>query len=233
MIKFLFLGRRAPGLTRQAAQSHLRTVHGRMVVLPPADAGAMPAYYVQNHVVDGGYPAGDGPHAIERDLVTELHFESMAAMQAAVATPYYLEHLRPDEPRFVHDPSVVRLNVTPRTIVEGPRAPAKLFVFASRAPGLDDDCWQAARDGMTNAMAAWDGVVALADNAVAAPPHGERFVDSVVEAWFEDPAAAMAAAARAPRLFDADGIDRDRSLTIVAEEFTEERLRELLTDRHL
>lgn len=230
MIKFFFLGRRAPGLTRQAAQTHLRNVHGRMVVLPPPDAGALPAYYVQNHVVDGIYPAGDGPHAIERDLVTEVNFESMPAMQAALATPYYLETLSPDEPRFVHNPSVVRLNLAPHTIVEGARTSAKLFVFVSRTPDLDDDRWTVIREGIADTMRNWDGIAALTENVVAPPPHGQRFVDSVFEAWFDGHAAAMAAASRVPALFDADGIDRDRSLTIVAEEFTEERLRSLLAE---
>jgi hypothetical protein len=225
MIKFLFLGRRAPGSTRQAAQAHLRDVHGRMVVLPPPDAGAMPAYYAQNHVIDGGYPAGNGPHAIERDLVTELQFESMAAMQAAVATPYYLGSLRPDEPHFVHDPSVVRLNVTPCAIVAGPRTIAKLFVLVSRT--ADDGDWPAARQQIAGTIAAWDGVVALTENVVALPPHGERFVDSVFEAWFSDPDAARAAASRVPALFDVESIDRERSLTVVAEEYTLERLRAL------
>ncbi|KQS04695.1 hypothetical protein ASG11_10910 [Sphingomonas sp. Leaf357] len=231
MIKVFILARRTPGLTRQAAQAHLRDVHGRMVVLPPADAGALPAYYVQNHIVDGGYPAGDGAQAIERDLVTEVNFESMAAMQAALATPYYLEKLGPDEPRFVHNPSVVRLAVVPQTIVEGSRTFAKLFVFVSRTPDLDDARWTAIRDGVGETMRGWDGLVALTENVVAPPPHGQRFVDSVFEAWFDGHAAAMDAASRVPALFAVDGIDRDRSLTVVAEEYTEERLRALLTEQ--
>lgn len=229
MIKVFILARRAPGLTRQAAQAHLRDVHGRMVVLPPADAGALPAYYAQNHIVDGGYPAGDGAHAVERDLVTEVNFESMPAMQAALATPYYLEKLGPDEPRFVHNPSVVRLNVVPQRIIEGARTSAKLFVFVSRTPDLDDGRWAAIRSGIAETMSGWDGLEALTENVVAPPPHGQRFVDSAFEAWFDDHAAAMAAASLVPGLFDIDGIDRDRSLSVVAEEYTEERLRALLT----
>ncbi len=231
MIKFLFLGRRAPGLTRRAAHAHLRDVHGRMVVLPPADAGAMPAYYAQNHIIDGAYPGGDGPHASERDLLTELHFESMAALQDAVATPYYLENLRPDEPRFVHDPSVVRLNVAPRVIVDGPRTSAKLFVLASRASDVDDGRWNAVRDQVAGAIAGLEGIVALTENVVAMPPQGRRFVDSVFEAWLDDHSAAMAATSQVQPLFETDGIDGDRSLTLVAEEFTEQRLRSLLGGR--
>jgi len=231
MIKFLFLARRAPGLTRKAAQAHLRDVHGPMVVLPPADAGAMPAYYAQNHVIDGAYPAGDTPHGIERDLVTELQFDSMAAMQAAVTTPYYLENLRPDEPRFVHDPSVVRLNVVPRMIVSGPRTCAKLFILVSRTLDRDEQDWDTVRHHLVAAMQAWDGVVALTENAVAMPPQGPRFVDSVFEAWLDDHQAAMVAASQARRLLAIAGIDRDRSLILVAEELTEERLRGLLRER--
>lgn len=228
MVKFLFLGRRAAGRTRAAALTHLRDVHGRMVVCPPADAGAMPSYYAQNHVIDGAYPAGDGPHAIERDLVTQLEFESMAAMQAAVATPYYRANLRPDEPRFVDDATVARLNVVPRTVVAGPRTVHKLFVFVARGGQADDVAWAATVDGMAATIAGWDGVVSLIDNTVLPPPAGAPFVDRVFEAWCDDGDIARSLAVPAVALFHAPAIDPGRSLAIVAEEYTEDRLRSLL-----
>jgi len=227
MIKFFFVVRRAPGLTRKAALDHYRDVHGPMVVLPPADAGPMPAYYVQNHVIDGAYPEYNGVHTIERDLVTELHFESLAAMQAAVTTPYYLANLRPDEPRFVHDPSVARLNVSPRLILAGSRTTHKLFVLVSRAEITDEQGWSAILHQMGEAIQSWHGIAALTENQVAMPPVGERFVDCVFEAWFTDADASMAAASRAYQLFDATEVERAKSIVLVTEEITQERLQEL------
>lgn len=224
-VKFLFLARRAARRTRAAALGHLRDVHGKMVVCAPADAGSMPSYYAQNHVIDGAYPAGDGPHALERDLVTQLGFESMAAMQAAVSTPYYLNNLRPDEPRFVDDASVERLNVVPHPVVTGARTLHKLFVLVGRAASADDATWAAATKALSDTIAKWEGVESLVDNHVLAPPGGMSFVDRVFEAWLDAEETARAAAAPAVALFADRAFDPSRSIAIIAEEYTQERLR--------
>jgi hypothetical protein len=212
MIKFLFAGRRAPGRTRHAAQHHLQHGHGRAVVMPPPDSGPMPIDYVQNHVLDGSYP-GVGHHAIERDLMTELWFEDLAHLRASVATPYYQQVLRPDEPRFVDDATVAKMQVDPVLIKDGRRTRCKLAWLLTHEE-TDRDLLPA------TSMADFQRIVL---NRVAPPPDGPAFVTTVIEAWHDDLDAVRRHADHWP--FD-DRIDRTRSLGLLLEEFTTTRLRD-------
>ena len=232
MIKLLILGRRAAGLTRARAMRHLRLVHGPMVYDPPANSGPGPAHYVQNHVFDGVHlGAGhDGltPYGIDRDLVTEVWFESVGDMIASTQTPYYLANLKPDEPRFVDDATVVRCMA-----VEGPRqgaddvGHAKLFVFLKAEAGTDREAaasaWRSTMEpALAGAGAAW------LENTVNGRPGEEPFTHAVWEAWFHD-RDTLERFVNAPLpavLHDLESVfDPHASLYLLAEEYTVERLR--------
>jgi vanillate O-demethylase ferredoxin subunit len=223
VLKLFILGRRAPGRTRAAAHAHLRDGHGRMVVLPPADCGPMPSDYVQNHVVDGAY-AAHGPHAVERDLLTELWFDDIAHMQASTATRYYREHLRPDEPRFVDDAGVARMLCDARVVHDGAHGGArgrfKLVRLMTLTPGAVLD------EAAVVAQMVAAGFTRIVVNGVRPGPTGAKFVDVMVEAWTDTLETARTAA---DEIALPDGADPAASLTLVTEEYPRARLIALLT----
>lgn len=216
MIKLMIIGRRAPGISRSAAHRHLRDVHGQMVVCPPAGARAMPSDYVQNHVFDGAYPAGTGAHTIERDLVTELWFESIDDLRASTGTPYYLENLKPDEPRFVDDSTVEKLMVQPHALAERGAGQFKFFWLVSGA--IDNASFE-------QKLLNQHGLECAVRNDVLPPPGGQpRFVDAIYEAWFPqriDAEAALREFTKAPL---PDGIEQSRSFALIAEQYDTQRL---------
>lgn len=229
MMKFLFIGRRAAGTTRAAALRHLRDVHGRMVVLPPADAGPMPSDYVQNHVFDGAYPPTGGAYGIERDLVTLFWFEDLEALRASTTTPYYLANLAPDEPRFVDRDSVAKLRVVPHTRLEpGADCPFKLFLVLSRRSDVATHRWLDGLAALADGLRVLRGFAGLVDNAVAAGPPGEPpFADNVFEAWFDTRVGAAQAADRFDNLLNVlgrDMADPSRCFALAAEEYPTSRL---------
>jgi hypothetical protein len=203
-----------------------------MVYDAPADAGPGPARYVQNHVFDGVHLGEGGggltPYGIDRDLVTEVWFESMGDMIASTQTPYYLANLKPDEPRFVDDATVVRCVVS-----EGPRTggdaggDAKLFVFLKAPAGMDRAAAAVAwRDAMEPALAA--AGASWTENTVGARPGEDPFADAVWEVWFKARDTLTGFADRAlPGVFDAlaGRLDPRASLYLMAEEYTVDRLR--------
>lgn len=232
MLKLMIIGRRAPGRSRRDAQRHLRAVHGQMVVSPPPDAGPMPADYVQNHVRDGAYKAAGGPHAVERDLVTELWFDSMAHLRESTQTPYYLTYLRPDEPRFVDDSSVARLMVTTRSLRAGDESVFKVYFLLTRADAPTADAgWENGLNAARARLLAASGLTGASEHAAMPGPDGARaFVDVILEGRF---AALDGASAVLERLDDyladfADGaLDRNRAFGLAAEQFDTARLRGL------
>lgn len=214
MLKLIILGRRASGKSRRAAQDHLKMVHGRMVVCPPADAGAMPARYVQNHVIDGIYPSGSTAHGVERDLVTELWFDDFDHLRGSTSTPYYLDNLKPDEPRFVDDSSVAKMVVRPEVMVEGERGTFKVFLAAGSASDALDQLVTSAR-----------GIGGSVRNVALPPPDGSApFVPLIYEAWFE-------ALDDAYALLDSFAVslpaDAAHSFAVVAEQYDSARLAKL------
>jgi hypothetical protein len=230
MIKLLIVGRRRPGMTRAQASRHLRLVHGPMVYDPPADAGAMPAAYVQNHVFDGVHlgaaPEALAPYGLDRDLVTEIWFASMGDMIASTQTPYYLANLKPDEPRFVDDSTVVRCPVAEGAREGGAQGGRfKLFLFLKAPPGAEPAAvvWrEALAPALQAANAGW------VENTATSRPGARPFADRIWEAWFEErEALATFVDDRLPTLLDdlGDTVDRTSTLYLLAEEYTVERLR--------
>jgi hypothetical protein len=145
MIKLLIFGHRRPGISRAEGCRHLARVHGPMVYDPPVDAGAMPARYAQNHACDG-LPARPGDRWLsDRDFVTEVWFEDFPSLIASTSTPYYRQHLQPDEENFVDQATVLKAVVREgeiRGVV--PATAWRLFLFLSAAEGQDADTF--ARD---------------------------------------------------------------------------------------
>jgi hypothetical protein len=124
-IKTMIFGRRRLGQTLAEHRSHMKDIHGQMVLdyirLHPDQA---PRRYVQNHAFDGIYPGSDarlGLFSLGLDFVTEVWFPDLAAAKASRETPFYIEHLQPDEPLMVDDSTVLALPVTEEVI----REPAK------------------------------------------------------------------------------------------------------------
>lgn len=145
-IKTMIFGRRRPGLTLAEHRSHMKDIHGGLVLdyirLHPDEA---PRRYVQNHAFDGIYSASDtrvGVFTLGLDFVTEVWFPDLATAKASRETPYYIERLRPDEPQMVDDSTVFALPVT-EDVVRMPGEPhdgrAKVFVVWHGEPSFAAD----------------------------------------------------------------------------------------------
>lgn len=134
-IKLLICGRRRLGRTVAETRSHLRDVHGAMVLdyiaKEPSNA---PRRYVQNHVFDGIYFGGEGqPNALMLglDFVTQVWFPDLGALKASRETPFYIEKLQPDEPNMVDEATLVGVPVSEEVFSrpEPREGAAKVFLF--------------------------------------------------------------------------------------------------------
>lgn len=97
MIKMVTLIRRKEGLTREAFLRHWQEVHKPIFCAPPVMQHVI--QYTQNHVVQR-FP--DAPDAAQDwDGILEVWFASADKLAAIQQEPYYLEHVRPDEDKFV------------------------------------------------------------------------------------------------------------------------------------
>lgn len=179
MIKLVITGRGAAGKSREAAQRHMRAVHGPMVYAPPPDAGAMPSYYAQNPAIDDGGVLLEAWRS-DRDFVTEIGFADVAHLKAATSTRYYLETLRPDESNFVDQTSVRAALTRPelRSGADGAEA-ARLFVFLKR--GGDHGAFARERAEALSEFAADSAVIARACDAALPAPDGREAPFDVVE----------------------------------------------------
>lgn len=135
MIKTLICGRRRLGQTLHDHRTHMKDHHGRLVLDYIArEPSQAPRRYVQNHAFDGIYFGGDEcPKGLAYglDFVTEVWFPDMAAAKSSRETPFYLEHLQPDEARMVDETSVLGLPVTENVILppEIRTKAVKVFLF--------------------------------------------------------------------------------------------------------
>ena len=209
MRKVIVMGRRAAGRTRTATHAHMRSVHATLVLLPPEDAGSMPADYTQNHVFDGVYPPV-GAHAIERDLFTELW--PAAATGPRAITPYFRDRLQPDEENFVDNTTVQKVFTDTQPLRAGPQGLFKVFMALTGGDPV------AAADAIPSALSS------ALNRAVPGPSGDPVFVDNVVEFWFDDRAVAAAVLERWPALLAATGADAAASFAVAAEQFDSARL---------
>ena len=200
----MIVGRRRPGTTLAQHRQHIRHVHGALVLRYIAESPELaPQRYVQNAVFDGCFSAGSlvtEPLALQRDFVTQIWATDMAAVGRSREQPFYLEQLRPDEPRFVDEATVAFMPVHEQLVRQSPnaaQASVKLFGLSRSAVGSRDDAsaaWRAALAALA-ATPAGTGVARHVRNAVLSPPGQTPPADQIDEFWLHDVAAAQALAA--------------------------------------
>ncbi|MBD8893304.1 EthD domain-containing protein [Roseibium litorale] len=119
-IKLMVFGRRRLGQTLSEHRAHMKDVHGQLVLKYIAeDPEHAPRRYVQNHAFDGvywGQPGHPAAFAAGLDFVTEVWFPDLAALKSSRETAFYFEHLQPDEPQMVDDPTVVGVPFTEEVV---------------------------------------------------------------------------------------------------------------------
>jgi vanillate O-demethylase ferredoxin subunit len=204
MMKLMIVGRRRGGLTLAQVHRYMLEIHGAMVVRYIHERpDETPRRYVQDHVFDSSFrAAGSGaePFTLARDFVTQVWFDNPAQAAASLQAPFYDEHLRPDEDRFVDQASVVRLAVAERELFARGAAGdgSKLFVFHRAAAGVSVDTLAAETQARWEAL--WadpaHGIARLVCNRVmvrpGTPPADLPGVDLVDEVWLKDEAATRA-----------------------------------------
>ncbi len=132
--------RRRPGLTHEQFSEHYRHRHGPLVT-KVTGFNRHSLRYDQNYA----HPASAALKTCGRDeydAVTELWFERLEKFFEAYAEPDYMTYLREDEQRFVDLARGAVELVTEATIVDGPEAPTKLFIFRKRPDGLSREAFQ-------------------------------------------------------------------------------------------
>jgi EthD domain len=91
--------RRKEGLTREQFLHHWQVVHKPIFCAPPIMQHLI--HYTQNHVAQR-FPAAPAPDT-DWDGILEVWFTSMDKLADIQREPHYLEHVRPDELKFVDD----------------------------------------------------------------------------------------------------------------------------------
>jgi vanillate O-demethylase ferredoxin subunit len=230
--KLMIVGRRRAGTTLAQHHHHILNVHGAMVVkYIAADPAHAPKRYAQNRVLDGSFRAGEpghDPFVLNRDFVTQIWFDNPAHAMNSVQQPFYLEHLRPDEDRFVDQASVVKLAVRARLLLAAPETTGacKLFLFLTRSPTLDTahflQRWRERGDALADTVKTL-GLSGHVQNEVLHRPGEPVWVDAIDEFWLPNPqaAAALADALQAEMvgpLWDAGILSPDSHFTLLAEE---------------
>jgi hypothetical protein len=148
-IKLMISGRRRPGQTLREHRRHMKDVHGRLVLdYIAAEPDNAPRRYVQNHVFDSVFGAGDpvgSGLSLGFDFITEIWFPDLVAAKASRETQHYLDRLRPDEGRMVDDKRVIGLPFR-ETEVSGrayPGAMVKVFALMPKMRAMDSDAFRA------------------------------------------------------------------------------------------
>lgn len=188
MITRVFFAPRRAGMTTEACLAHWRGTHAAIgASLPGVRA------YVQNHgVLDGGrfllpYPGFD--------IMPELDWDDLAAMDAAIDSPAHARDSVDDEPNFI-DTSRTGYAVARRELLGGtaPQPEAvKLITLLRRAPNASS---RALADALTGPYAAavrlatdWrhEVLVTLPDREGRAP----FAVQAIDILWFSSPGDAL------------------------------------------
>ena len=189
MITRVFLAARRQDLTTEACLQHWRGHHAAIGArLPRVRA------YVQNHgVLDGGrfllpYPGFD--------IMPELDWDDLAAMDAAIDSPVHEEDSVGDEERFI-DTARTGLAVTTRQVLAdgAPSADAiKLITLFRRAPNASEKDFQDALLGpYAHSIAEsrpqrHEALVTIPDRP-GRPPYTAQAIDLL---WFASPGDALA-----------------------------------------
>ncbi len=189
MITRVFLAARKHGMTTEACLSHWRGHHAAIgASLPRVRA------YVQNHgVLDAGrfllpYPGFD--------IMPELDWDDLAAMDAAIDSPAHEQDSVGDEENFI-DTARTGLAVTERHVLAGDAAPrdsVKLITLLRRAPNASEaEFRDALLGGYAQAIAETrplrhEILLTITDRA-GRPPFTAQAVDLL---WFDSPHDALA-----------------------------------------
>src|SRR5262245_4686415 len=99
MVKMVAGLRRRAGMAPEEVRRHWRESHGPLTLRLP-EFNRHIRRYVQMHPVDLPMPA-DATGQEPWDGVAEMVFESFEAMQRCFSEKQYLDHVRPDEQRFL------------------------------------------------------------------------------------------------------------------------------------
>lgn len=197
MLVRMGLLRRRPDLSPEAFRRHWREVHGHLAARLPG----LVAYH-QNHVVDRRQLGIDHPRGSwDIDGISELWFDSEAAMRAGIGSPAY-GPVREDSALFLAETRIV--TVEQRTVVPftAPRGPwIKRMSFLTRPEGLTVEEfrreWFEVHAPLVQAFPTLLGYrqnLILSREAEPGRPAGYETVpaDGIVEMWFADEAALAA-----------------------------------------
>jgi uncharacterized protein (TIGR02118 family) len=189
MIVRMGLLTRKPGITTEQFRRHWRTIHGPL-------AARMPGLrrYQQNHVVGASPARADGlPEGLRLDGISELWFDDVASMRAAVTSDAY-RAVAMDEPNFATGTKVIvaEQNVVVPLPPAGPLV--KCMSALARAPGVEPaDFRRAWGDAPAALVARLPGLVGYTRNVVverASAGQPASFdavpVDGIAELWFRD-----------------------------------------------
>ncbi|WP_377299193.1 EthD domain-containing protein [Rhizobium sp. SGZ-381] len=140
-VKTMMFGRRAAGQTIAENRRHMKDVHGRLVLdYIAADPQSGPRRYTQNHGLDGVFPDDEAaPFSLRLclDFVTQIWFEDLQSLKASRETPFYNEHLRPDESRFVDVAHVIGQPFAEEPVGAPVPETAEIKLFVVRPRGAD------------------------------------------------------------------------------------------------
>lgn len=189
-VKLMICGRRRPGQTLCEHRTHMKDVHGRLVLdYIASEPESAPRRYVQNHGFDGIFDAGDPaatPFALCFDFVSEIWFPDLASATASRETPYYVQRLMPDELNMVDSARVLSQPYAESRIKAPPaeRELIKLFVTAAKGAALPREAFDSLPEALGRCR----------NEAMVPGP-----IEVIEEFWFADegPARDFAAACRA------------------------------------
>lgn len=186
---------RRAGLDEAQFRRHWIEVHGPLAARLPGLGS-----YRQNHILERLFEHPASPvQAI--DGVSQLSFESVAAMEVSDASPEYAA-CKLDIPKF--QGGITILVTEPDEVWPGPGGPAKLLWVSMRRDGVDGGVlrarWHESRTGATAVPGArrfvQNFVVDRAHPVSAGVPPGDpEGAEAVGELWFDDAEAARAALA--------------------------------------
>ena len=191
MIVRMGLLTRKPGIATEQFRRHWREVHGPL-------AARMPSLrrYHQNHVVASPLGGGCSPESCRLDGISELWFEDLASMRAAVASDAYRAVVA-DEPNCMVGTKVIvaeqnRVLALPSDRATGPLI--KCMSVLTRVAGVQPTALrQAWRDEHAALVARLPGLAGYTQNVVLERAAGGREadfetvpVDGMAELWFRD-----------------------------------------------
>jgi uncharacterized protein (TIGR02118 family) len=189
LITRVFFAARRSDITTEACLAHWRDHHSAIGARLPGVRA-----YVQNHgVLAGGrfllpYPGFD--------IMPELDWEDLAAMDAAIDSPAHEEHSVADEANFI-DTSRTGVAVTSRHLLSEGRPgqdPVKLITLLRRAPNAPEPALAEALIGPYSDAVSESGalrheaLITLADRD-GRPPYSVQAIDML---WFASPEDALA-----------------------------------------